>query len=150
MSCFFLFFSPPQQMHCSMSVSGRCPGYQAIQQLSQLFLPQVSQSYLDLINTLSQSYSQPVSCYFPSSIYITFPFQLRMELKHSQCSVTTTTTTTPLSPTTIFSKYFSQTSQIQFLEEASTGLCVGAISQGPSTLHTNKFMPPLEIREYWI
>ena len=32
-------------------------------------------------------------------------------------------------PPTIFSKYSPQTSQIQFLEDASTGLCVGAIPQ---------------------
>ena len=33
----------------------------------------------------------------------------------------------------------------QFLEEASTGQCVEAIPLGPYTLHTDQFMPPLEI-----
>ena len=36
---------------------------------------------------------------------------------------------------TVFSKYSSQTFQIQFLEEASTGQCVGANPEGPHTLH---------------
>ena len=36
-----------------------------------------------------------------------------------------------------FSVYFPQTSQIQFLEKASTGPCVGAIPKGPHTLHRN-------------
>ena len=60
-----------------------------------------------------------------------------MELKHSQHSVPTT-----LSSTTIFSKYSPQTSQIQFLEEASTGLCVEAIPLGPHTLHRDVMTPP--------
>ena len=40
------------------------------------------------------------------------------------------------------SKYFPQTSQIKFLEEVSTGHCVGAISQGPHTIHRDKITPP--------
>ena len=38
-------------------------------------------------------------------------------------TITTTTITTTI--TSIFSKYSPQTSQIQAVEEASTGLCVG-------------------------
>ena len=62
-----------------------------------------------------------------------------MELKQSLSSVNTTTTTLflSLSPSTIFSKYSPQKSQIQFLEEASTGLCVG-----PHTLHMDQMTPP--------
>ena len=48
------------------------------------------------------------------------------------------TTTT----TTIFSKYSPQTSQIQFLEEASTGRCIEAIPWGPHTLHRDVMTPP--------
>ena len=36
---------------------------------------------------------------------------------------------------------------LQFLEEVSTGQCVGAIPWGPYTLHTDQFMPPLKIGE---
>ena len=46
------------------------------------------------------------------------------------------------SMTTIFSKYSPQTFQIQFLEEASTVLCVGAITEGPHTLHRDRMTPP--------
>ena len=40
-------------------------------------------------------------------------------------TTTTTTITTTTTTTSIFSKYSPQTSQIQAVEEASTGLCVG-------------------------
>ena len=42
-------------------------------------------------------------------------------------TITTTTTTTTITTTitSMFSKYSPQTSQIQAVEEASTGLCVG-------------------------
>ena len=43
---------------------------------------------------------------------------------------------------TIFSKYSTQTSQIQFLEEVSTWLCVGVIPYRPHTLHTDEMTPP--------
>ena len=39
---------------------------------------------------------------------------------------------------------------VQFLEEESTGQYIGAIPQGPYTLHIDQFIPPLEIRENWI
>ena len=42
----------------------------------------------------------------------------------------------------MLSKYSPQTSQIQFLEEASIGLCVGAIPYGPHTLYRDKMTPP--------
>ena len=40
-----------------------------------------------------------------------------------------------------FSVYFPQTSQIQFLEKASTGPCVGAIPKGPHTLCRDQMTP---------
>ena len=56
-------------------------------------------------------------------------YQLRMELKQSQCSGT------PLPHhTTIFSKYSPQTSQIQVVEEGLSRTCIGVSPQRPLTL----------------
>ena len=56
-------------------------------------------------------------------------FQLILLALHGALAVTAfsypTTTTTTTTITSIFSKHSPQTSQIQAVEEASTGLCVG-------------------------
>ena len=92
-----------------------------------------------LLNNNLENYSKSILLTF----FISFHILLKVLIYQPHRSSSIHFVQLLYSTITIFSKCSPQTSQIQFLEETSTGVCVGAIPQGPPTLHRDKMTPLL-------